>query len=225
MKKVSIISVLSLSALLIGGCHNVQRKPGLNYMPDMYKSRAYETYEDHSNLAAESINYNNQPVAGTVSRGEELPYHLKNDSVGYAMSASVPNPITKLSAADATETERLYLINCAICHGSKLDGNGPLYKGGEGPFPAKPATLVGDPAIEAKTEGTYFHVQTYGKGVMGSYASQLNRRQRWMIAAYIKLKQAQAKGTTGGAASGDSTKAATTGTAKPGAKQPSGAGQ
>jgi mono/diheme cytochrome c family protein len=225
MKKVSIISVLSLSALLIGSCHNVQRKPGLNYMPDMYKSRAYETYEDHSNLAANNIHYNNQPVAGTVSRGEELPYHLKNDSVGYAMSASVPNPVTKLSAADALETERLYLINCAICHGSKLDGNGPLYKGGDGPYPAKPATLVGDPAIEAKTEGTYFHVQTYGKGVMGSYASQLNRRQRWMIAAYIKSKQAQAKGATGGAAaSGDTTKAAAAGSAKAGAATP-GAGQ
>jgi mono/diheme cytochrome c family protein len=212
MKKVSIISVLSLSALLIGGCHDVQRKPGLNYMPDMYKSRAYETYEDHSNLASQGIHYNNQPVAGTVNRGEELPYHLKNDSTGYALSAAVPNPITKLSAADAEETERLYLINCAICHGSKLDGNGPLYKGGEGPYPAKPATLVGDPAIEAKTEGTYFHVQTYGKGMMGSYASQLNRRQRWMIAAYVKSKQAQAKGASAGAATasaGDSAKAAT----------------
>ena len=39
---------------------------------------------------------------------------------------------------------RLYLVNCGICHGEKLDGNGPLYKGGEGPFPLNPRTLVGD---------------------------------------------------------------------------------
>ena len=218
MKKVSTIFVFSLSALLIVACPNAHRKPGLNYMPDMYKSRAYETYEDHSNLSSQGIHYNNQPVAGTVNRGEELPYHLKNDSIGYAQSAAVTNPVTKLSAGDFEETERLYLINCAICHGSKLDGNGPLYKGGEGPYPAKPATLVGDPAIEAKTEGTYFHVQTYGKGMMGSYASQLNRRQRWMIAAYLKAKQSQAKGnTTAGAttaAAGDSAKATPAAVAK-----------
>jgi mono/diheme cytochrome c family protein len=34
------------------------------------------------------------------------------------------------------EAERLYLINCGICHGTKLDGNGPLYNDGKGPYPA-----------------------------------------------------------------------------------------
>jgi mono/diheme cytochrome c family protein len=107
------------------------------------------------------------------------------------------------------EAERLYLINCAICHGSKLDGNGPLYKGGEGPYAAKPATLVGDAKIEALTEGTLFHVITYGKNLMGSYASQLNRKQRWMVAQYIKSKQGG--GAAGGAgATADSTATATT---------------
>jgi mono/diheme cytochrome c family protein len=111
------------------------------------------------------------------------------------------------------ETERLFLINCAICHGTKLDGNGPLFASGK--YPAKPATLVGDPKIEALAEGTIFHVETYGKNLMGSYASQLNRKQRWMIAKYIKSKQNAAKGSagatataSGGAAGSDSTKAA-----------------
>jgi mono/diheme cytochrome c family protein len=124
-----------------------------------------------------------------VSRDEELPYHLKNDSLGYALSNSVKNPLPQFTQIEVAEAERLYLVNCAICHGSNLNGNGPLYKDGQGPYPAKPATLVGDPNIEAKGEGDYYHVQTYGKGVMGSYASQLSRRQRWMISRYIKLKQ------------------------------------
>ena len=34
-----------------------------------------------------------------------------------------------------------------------------------------------------------FHSVTYGKGAMGSYASQLNTMQRWMVIAYIKSKQ------------------------------------
>lgn len=209
MKKLSIIFGCLLAVVVIAGCgDDVQREPGLTYMPDMGKSRAYETYDDHSNLADKGIHYTNMPVVGTVARGEELPYHLKNDSTGYRLSNTITNPLTEWSASDSVETERLYLINCAICHGTTLNGNGPLYKDGAGPYAAKPATLVGDPAIEAKGEGDYFHVQTYGKGQMGSYASQLNRKQRWMIARYIKLKQ-KAKG--GGAApAGDSTATAAT---------------
>ena len=60
------------------------------------------------------------------------------------------------------EAERLYLVNCAICHGSKLDGNGPLYNGGKGPFSAAPKNLV-DEVGKKITEGTIFHVITYGK--------------------------------------------------------------
>lgn len=209
MKKLAIISVFALSGVLIIGC-NDHSKPGLDYMPDMKNSRAYETYADHSNLSAKGVFYNNRPVAGTVSRGEELPYHLKNDSLGYAQSAGVTDPLPKLNETELGEAERLFLINCAICHGPALDGNGPLYKGGSGPFAAKPANLVGDPKIAALSEGTLYHVMTYGKNLMGSYASQLSRKQRWMVAQYIKSKQ-----NSGGSGSTDSTatKAASTPTA------------
>jgi mono/diheme cytochrome c family protein len=165
-------------------------------MPDMAESRAYETYKDHSNLSKKGVSYNNEPVTGTVSRGEELPYHLLNDSTGYNASRSVVNPLPRLNQIEMTEAERLYLINCAICHGSNLNGNGPLYKDGQGPYPAKPATLVGDPKIEALPDGTLFHVMTYGKNLMGSYASQLNRKQRWMVAQYVKSKQSKSTGTS-----------------------------
>ncbi len=210
MKKLLVISVFTLSAVLAISCHD-SSKPNRIYMPDMYYSRAYETYADHENLASKNINYNNRPVAGTVSRGEELPYHLTNDSAGYAQSAGVMDPLPKLNAPELVEAERLYLINCAICHGPALDGNGPLYKGGNGPFAAKPANLVGDPKIVALPEGTIYHVTTYGKNLMGSYASQLDRKQRWMVAQYVKSKQP--KGETAGAGA-DSTAAGASATAK-----------
>ncbi|MDB5193942.1 MAG: hypothetical protein JWQ96_3505 [Segetibacter sp.] len=203
MKKLLIISLFSLTAQFVISCSDIKRERGKNYMPDMVDSRAYETYADHSNLTTKGIKYNALPVPGTVQRGEELPYHLPNDSSGYAQSYNLTSPLPKLSASDMVEAERLYIINCGICHGTALDGNGPLYKGGNGPYAAKPATLVGDPNIEALPEGTIFHVQTYGKNLMGSYASQLNRKQRWMVAQYIKSKQGGAK--PAGAAATDST--------------------
>ena len=196
MNKLSIITCIAFVAVLVS-CNEVKRKPSNVYMPDMAYSRAYETYADHSNLAEQGINYNNLPVAGTIARGEEFPFPLTKYAVGdtahYFASKQVKSPVDALSKTEYTESERLYLINCGICHGAKLDGNGPLYKGGEGPFPAKPATLVGDAKYEAMPEGQMFYSVTYGKNLMGSYASQLNRKQRWQVIRYIKTKQAENK--------------------------------
>ena len=174
---------------------DVRREPGKIYMPDMAYSRAYETYADHSNLQANGINYNNLPVKGTIARGEEMPFpiskDLPGDTANYNLAKQVKSPIDSLSETDSKESERLYLINCGICHGTKLDGNGPLYKGGEGPYPAKPATLVGDVKYENMPEGQMFYSVMYGKNLMGSYASQLSRKQRWMVIRYVKTKQAK----------------------------------
>lgn len=187
MKKTYIITIGLFAAIAaLVGCKD-HSKPGYVYMPDMAYSRAYETYAPN-HLSDSGINYNALPVDGTVKRGEELPYHLSNDSAGYAMSATVKNPITSMSKDSLVESERLYLINCGICHGPKLDGNGPLYKDGTGPFPAAPANFTSAKYV-AMPEGTMFHSVTYGKNLMGSYASQLNRRQRWMVIYYIKEKQ------------------------------------
>ena len=207
--KAKLITSLIITSLLIAGCNHVRRSPGHVYMPDMGYSRAYETYADHSNLAKEGVFYNNMPVAGTVSRGEEMPFLLTKDAVGdstnYVASKQVTNPLTTIDSVQMTEAERLFLVNCAICHGPKLDGNGPLYKDGNGPFPAKPATLVGDLKYENMPEGQMFYSVTYGKNLMGSYASQLSRHQRWMVIAYIKSKQNAALATSKPSASDSAT--------------------
>jgi hypothetical protein len=49
-------------------------------------------------------------------------------------------------------------------------------------------------------EGQMFYSVTYGKNKMGSYASQLNTKQRWMVIAYIKSKQAAGKAAAAPAA-------------------------
>jgi len=201
MKKyIFIVGFIGLSIFMVScGDSDVRREPGKIYMPDMAYSRAYETYADHSNLQAKGINYNNQPVKGTIARGEEMPFpiakDLPGDTTNYTASKQVKSPIDSLSDSDLKESERLYLINCGICHGAKLDGNGPLYKGGEGPYPAKPATLVGDVKYESMPEGQMFYSVMYGKNLMGSYASQLSRKQRWMVIKYIKNKQTKKAAT------------------------------
>jgi len=202
MKKYLIITGCVLMGIVVISCSRVRRSPGRAYMPDMAYSRAYETYASTDALQKEGVNYNAKPVEGTVARGDMFPYTLKNDSAGYAQSASVKNPLDSASI-DKKEAERLFLVNCAICHGPKLDGNGPLWKGGDGPFPSAPKNFM-DPAMKLMMEGTMFHSVTYGKNFMGSYASQLSAKQRWMVIAYIKSKQSA---VTAAKQPADSTKA------------------
>ena len=53
----------------------------------------------------------------------------------------------------------------------------------------QPTKFSGDPKYEAMPEGQMFYSITYGKNLMGPYASQLSRKQRWMVIDYIKSKQ------------------------------------
>ncbi|MFM8709996.1 MAG: c-type cytochrome [Sphingomonadales bacterium] len=191
-KNVLLTGTLAL-ALVFAACNSVRREEGRVYMPDMAYSRAYETYASTAALQEAGVHYNARPVEGTVARGAMAAYPFANDSVGYVRSAEVKNPLD-VAAIDMTEAERIYLINCGICHGTKLDGNGPLWKGGDGPYTAAPRNLIGDPLALNMAEGTMFHSITYGKNLMGGYGSQLSSKQRWEIVAYIQLKQKEAGG-------------------------------
>lgn len=188
MKKVSIITLIA-GVTIAFGCSDIKREPGRVYMPDMAYSRAYETYAMTDNLDSLGIHYDKMPVAGTIKRSDYMPFMIPKDAAGdtvnYTASRAVQSPITSLSKEQVTEAERLYLVNCGICHGTKLDGNGPLYNGGNGPYAAAPKNLM----TLDMPEGQMFYSVTYGKGQMGSYASQLNTKQRWMVIRYIKMKQ------------------------------------
>ncbi|MBM3922392.1 MAG: cytochrome c [Sphingomonadales bacterium] len=199
MRKIELLTGTVALSLVFAACGGVRRDEGRVYMPDMAYSRAYETYASTAALQEAGVHYNARPVEGTIARGAMASYPFANDSVGYVRSAEVKNPIDP-ATVDMTEAERIYLINCGICHGTKLDGNGPLWKGGDGPYTAAPRNLIGDPLALNMAEGTMFHSITYGKNLMGGYGSQLSTKQRWEIVAYIKLKQKEAGATASTAA-------------------------
>lgn len=192
MKK-AVIIVAAITAVVFTACSFGDKKPHRVYMPDMAYSRAVETYSSLDTLHKQGIFYNATPVKGTIKRGELFPFPIEKDKEGdtanYVLSRQVGNPLPALNAEQMVEAERLYLVNCGICHGTALDGNGPLYKGGEGPYAAAPKNLMADPVVSKMPEGQMFYSITYGKNVMGSYASQMSTTQRWMVVHYIKSKQ------------------------------------
>lgn len=212
MKKLSIITVFVL-AIVAWSCSGVKRKQSRVYMPDMAYSRAYETYADIDTLEKQGIHYNRMPVHGTVKRGELYPFALAQDQAGdstnYVASKQLVNPVPMPDSAQMKEAERLYLINCGICHGTALDGNGPLHAN-NGPYAAAPANLATNAKYLNMPEGQMFYSVTYGKNAMGSYASQLNSTQRWMVIHYVKSVQNKNKQAAAQPAAGSGTGAAKT---------------
>ena len=81
-------------------CTDVKREQNRTYMPDMAYSRAYETYEENTELAQRGIRYTAMPVPGTIKRGEVFPFPLPKDkdgdTVNYIASRAVRNPMPVL---------------------------------------------------------------------------------------------------------------------------------
>lgn len=187
MNKRFFVTIILGGALALSACNSggVRRNPGKIYAPDMTYSRAYDAYTE--NPIFEDGLTSRKPVAGTIARGNDLPYHIDQDDTTRWYALQSPYKFTE---GEIAEGKRLYDIHCGICHGQKLDGNGPLYDGGNGPYAAAPANFLGPNYINMPI-GKMYHAVVFGKNMMGSYASQLNTKQRWKVLAYIKQVQAE----------------------------------
>ncbi len=198
-----VIIPIAIGSLVSCDSGSIRRTPGHIYAPDMTYSRAYDAYTSNPNFADSQTS--RLPVAGTVARGHMLPDHLKEgDTTAYkTFTTSV-----RFNEDELKEGHRLFNIYCAICHGSNLDGQGPLFASGK--FASMPANFKDGKYLHMSV-GQMYAAAKYGKNMMGSYAAQLDAQQRWMIIAFIKKTQSENGGeafTLGeAAAKTDSTKA------------------
>ena len=185
-------SALVCIAVLMSSCTTDPNSPGVEYMPDMYRSPSYETYS--TNPVFKDSMTAQLPVAGTITRGEwpesgslinALPYAYPNTLEGYeAAGAELKSPFAQ-SPEIAAEGKVIFEKMCMHCHGPKGEGDGQLI--GTGKYPPPPPYNGG--ALKELPEGKMFHTFTYGKGLMGSHASQLTKEERWKVIQYIQELQ------------------------------------
>jgi len=184
-KTKSIVAASLMLGFGVAACNSgdIRRNPGKIYAPDMTYSRAYDAYTSNPNFADSQSS--RQPVMGTVARGHQLPDHLtEGDTVAYKSFTTD----MRFNADELKEGNRLFNIYCAICHGPNLDGQGPLYTTGK--FAAMPANFKDGKYLHMPVGQMYAAVK-YGKNMMGSYASQIDVKQRWQIISYIKKVQSE----------------------------------
>jgi mono/diheme cytochrome c family protein len=197
-----LLTILAASTLVLGGCVTNPDSPGLEYMPDMYRSHAVEAYVDYGmdpyhvteqTAAAQRATMSaRKPVEGTIAyMGEDsiarslaMPYPFENTPEGYEKAGLNWHSPLAQNEANAAAGQALYQTMCTQCHGEKGEGDGKISENGH---------IVGIPSYSVKLadlpDGKMYHSMTHGKGLMGSHASQLNPRQRWEIIAYINVLQ------------------------------------
>lgn len=182
---------------LLSSCSEDPKHPGYEYMPDMYRSPSYETYSPNP-FFADSMTAQ-QPVAGTIARGQSFPYPFPNTTEGYEQAGiQLKNPLEK-NEINVAEGQRLYGHFCVHCHGEKGMGDGSITLNGK--FPPPPAYSG---PLKGLVEGKIYHSITFGKNLMGPHASLLDAQQRWKVTMYVQTLQ-QAGGATADAGTQDST--------------------
>lgn len=192
-------------AVVFSSCVKDENSSGYEYMPDMYRSPAIETYVDYGEVRTWKTNDSLtnrqsalQPPLGTIpfsGNNADLKYSLPykrlpskgmiashgltsleyNDG-DYDASVADINPLP-LTESNVANGKVLYNRFCDHCHGEKGAGDGKVANNDAINPPASAFT---------KPDGQMFYSITYGRNAMGAHASQLNQKERWQVINYIK---------------------------------------
>jgi mono/diheme cytochrome c family protein len=121
-------------------------------------------------------------VAGTVAQGQlHEDSLLETGKTGNADSSVFPFPVDANVMARGRER---FDIFCAPCHGRTGTGDGMVVRRGYRRPPS-----YHDDRLRTAPVGHFIDVMTNGFGAMPEYADQVNARDRWAIAAYIRALQ------------------------------------
>jgi mono/diheme cytochrome c family protein len=197
-RKYLIIGAVISGMITFNSCTVDPNAPGVEYMPDMYRSPALEAYVDYGNNRTMDWTQSQKDAAGihpvlsklppagtipfvkdTAMRKFVMPYPFEmGDSAAYKLHSPI-----KSTKKNILRGQELYNTMCSHCHGENGGGDGAITKNS---ILKIPGTAIGFKNIE---EGRIFYTITYGKGAMGSHASQLNQFERWQIVEWVKLIQ------------------------------------
>jgi mono/diheme cytochrome c family protein len=204
------LTITTSTLMLLNSCASDPLSPGIEFMPDMYRSVAYKPYEENPNF--KDMLGARPPVTGTISQGEfpnsvwginNAIYPFPNTPEGYdAAGLNLKNPM-ELNDANLEKGKAVYTKFCTPCHGDAGDGNGSIVANGKFPSPGKYWDKV---AANGLNDGKMFHSITYGKNLMGQHASQVTKEERWLVIHYINELVKKATPAANNVAVNDTTK-------------------
>lgn len=178
-KKMILLGFLVALSACSGG-----DKPNVELIQDMMESPAIKAQEyDENSPAHRGMR---TPPEHTVPVGFK-PYKYATD---YEGATNNVNPLAGDFSAEVMITGQKYFdIHCAVCHGSKADGQSLV----AAKMALKPPSLHSE-KVRTWKDGQIYHVIQMGQGVMGPYASHIPKEEwRWAVVQYIRHLQKETK--------------------------------
>ena len=150
----------------------------------MYDQPRYEPLEA-SEFFADGMSAR-PPVPGTVARGQlRLDEHMYTGKVNGELATSVPFEVDEAFLRRGRERFDIY---CSPCHDRLGRRNGIVVQRGMNTMRRLPSSFHQQRLLDAPV-GHFFEVMTDGFGAMYNSASRVSVRDRWAIAAYIRVLQ------------------------------------
>lgn len=178
-------TVAIASASMLSSCMKENPdSPGFEYMPDMYRSPAPEPNSIYLSGATPDSMSNRLPADGSIPRGW-TPFPYENSPLGDSLAAMFWKAPAGMRCDSVEEKGKaIYERFCIMCHGAAGDGQGKLVTTEK--YGAQPPSYLLRYSQNNLSDGHVYHVITYGKGNMGSHASQLSPEERWNVIMYVQ---------------------------------------
>ena len=177
----------TILSLVLVACNDPQ-SPGVEYMPDMYRSPAIETYVDYNFPDSAT---SRQAPENSIPRGY-MPYAYNNTTEDYELAGQNLSYPEGMSAKSIEQGKVLYTSFCAHCHGKKGQGKGSITNAIYGAVPSdidETPNRRGNRAMIDLKPGHIYHTIMYGLNAMGPHSSLIRENDRWKIVAYVQTLQ------------------------------------
>jgi len=197
-----LLTIVTVALLGFQGEHH--QAPPIEFFGDM-KRQSKVKFQKPSSFFSDG-RAARPPVEGTIPMGYDIPGHPTQNSevprddissplgefsagtdyintgkMGDQWGTGMPLPVTP---AFLERGQKVFAINCAVCHGAAGQGNGITSKYG----------LLGianyhQDKYRQMADGQMFNTITHGYNTMMAYGDKVTVKDRWAIVAYIRALQ------------------------------------
>jgi mono/diheme cytochrome c family protein len=169
-------SGLIAALLIVGGC---------SWFTDFKQQPKIDPWETRADTIAMRGNpQSSVPIYGTAAPG--FAYGRAATIATVDSMSGLANPVAS-EARSLANGHKQYAINCAVCHGDRGAGDGPVTKFGFPPI----AIGTGSKAAGQLSDGYIFGMIRNGRGLMPPY-NRIEESDRWDLINYLRSLQSGA---------------------------------
>jgi len=158
----AVIALAGVAAACTPGAYQIDLFRELHYQP-------YQRLQEPNRLA---------PPPGAV------PINGRSPALSFEEASSLQSPVPA-TAQSREQAQRLFQVNCAVCHGQNADGKSPVAERFATAGVVPPVDFRSQ-RVRSRSDGQLYWIVTNGVGNMPPFGDLLTDDQRWMLVQVIR---------------------------------------